>query len=154
MEEVSDNNNEDNADNNLVNVDEVSAKTPQKKRKESKRNNIYVEVISYLNQKTGKNYSHKSAANQKLINGRVSEGRTFEDFIRVIDIKCEQWIDNPKMSEYLRPATLFAQKNFENYVNEKLKPISQKQSDPRDYEIALNKWIANGGDPDEFDYGK
>src|SRR5699024_603658 len=42
-----------------------------KKDKEEIKN-IYVEIIEYLNRKTGKRYSPKSAANQKLINGRIS----------------------------------------------------------------------------------
>lgn len=158
---VNANNNQVNDDKN-PNSDEVdddneSAETPQKKRKENKRNNnsdIYKKIISYLNRKTGKKFSYKSAANQKLINGRMSEGRTVEDFLHVIDVKCEQWLNNPQMHEYLRPSTLFGQKNFENYVNEELKSNAIKQSDPRDKEIEFQQWIANGGDPDEFDWGK
>ncbi|MEK4442397.1 conserved phage C-terminal domain-containing protein [Niallia sp. FSL K6-0077] len=154
--------NEVNVDNNSVNDDinpeNVDSNTiKEKKVKESKRNkdnNVYVEILSYLNEKTGKNYSHKSEANKKLINGRMNEGRTVEDFKRVIDVKCEEWLQDEKMSQYLRPATLFSQKNFENYVNQKSKTDSKKQpqQDIRDKEIAFSKFIAAGGNPDEFDW--
>lgn len=113
--------------------------------------NIYEAIISYLNQKANKKFSHKSAANQKLINGRISEGRNIDDFKKVIDVKVNHWLDDPKMNEYLRPSTLFAQKNFENYLNQKPKD-QQKQHDPRDKEIALQQWIQEGKDPDEFDW--
>lgn len=155
--------NEVNVDNNSVN-DDINPEnvdnntTKEKKVKESKRNkdnNVYVEILSYLNEKTGKNYSHKSEANKKLINGRMNEGRTVEDFKRVIDVKCEEWLQDEKMSQYLRPATLFSQKNFENYVNQKFKSDTNQQKqtkDFRDKDIAFSKFVAAGGDPSEFDW--
>jgi uncharacterized phage protein (TIGR02220 family) len=155
--------NEINVDNNSVN-DDINPEnvdnntTKEKKVKESKRNkdnNVYVEILSYLNEKTGKNYSHKSEANKKLINGRMNEGRTVEDFKRVIDVKCEEWLQDEKMSQYLRPATLFSQKNFENYVNQKFKSDTNQQKqtkDFRDKDIAFSKFVAAGGDPSEFDW--
>lgn len=154
---------EDNVDNNSVN-DDINPEnddintTKEKKVKEKKRNkdnNVYVEILSYLNEKAGKNYSHKSEANKKLINGRMNEGRTVDDFKRVIDVKCEEWLKDEKMSQYLRPATLFSQRNFENYVNQKSKSDINQQKpkrDIRDKEIEFSKWVANGGDPNEFDW--
>lgn len=139
---------------NLENEDKNSTK--EIKRKESKRNkdmSVYEEVISYLNEKAGKNFSYKSEANKKLINGRMAEGRTIEHFKHVIDVKCEEWLNNQEMNEYLRPATLFAQKNFENYVNQKLKK-AKKTSDPRDKEIEFQRWVEEGNNPDEFDWTK
>lgn len=150
-------NSRDNVDNNSVfngvNVDNNATK--ESKVKESKGNKdigIYEEIISLLNNKAGKRFSSKSAANKKLINGRMSEGRTLEDFIHVIDVKCSQWIDDPKMNEYLRPSTLFAQKNFENYVNEKKIFENKNLIDPRDKDIEFQKWIAEGNDPDDFNW--
>lgn len=149
-----------NADNNPVNDDineeiEDINPTKEKKVKESKGNkdiNVYQEIITYLNEKAGKNYSYKSAANKRLINGRMSEGRTVEDFKHVIEVKCEQWLKDEKMCEYLRPATLFSQKNFENYVNQGSVKKQNIPVDPRDKEIEFSKWTASGGDPDAFDW--
>lgn len=118
-----------------------------------KKENIYVEIISYLNEKTGKRFSPKSQANRKLINGRLSEDRTLEDFKQVIDTKVEQWLGNEKMDTYLRPSTLFRPGKFEEYLNEKpVKKSTEKKSDPRDKEIAFQEWMAEGGEPDEFDW--
>lgn len=145
--------NPENDDNNSENDDRNATKEIKVNESKEKKNNICKDVISYLNEKTGKRYIHKSEANKKLINGRIGEGRTIEDFIHVIDVKCEQWLNDPKWSEYLRPSTLFAQRNFENYVNEKLKKQTGTQKkDIRDKEIEFQKHITAGGDPDEFDW--
>lgn len=77
----------------------------------------YREIIDYLNAKTGKHYSARSRANQEHMSARLKEGRTVEDFKRVIDIKCFQWLDDSKMAQYLRPETLFSGK-FDRYLNE------------------------------------
>ena len=79
-------------------------------------------IIEYLNVKASKNFKASTAATRKFINGRLLEGYTFEDFKRVIDVKATQWLNNPDMNVYLRPSTLFAPKNFENYLNENIKP--------------------------------
>lgn len=123
-----------------------------KERKEKGKGNIYADIIKYLNQKAGKNFSHKSKANQRLISGRVSEGRTSDDFRYVIDTKVSHWLDDPKMNEYLRPATLFSQKNFENYLNQKPRQEDEAPPDIRDKEIEFAKWQAEGKNPDEFDW--
>ncbi|PIC70823.1 hypothetical protein CSV77_05795 [Sporosarcina sp. P16b] len=75
-------------------------------------------VIQYLNDKTGKQFKPQSAATRKFINGRIKEGYTQEDFIRVIDLKTKQWLNRHEFSSFLRPSTLFNATNFENYVNE------------------------------------
>ncbi|HDT6292693.1 TPA: conserved phage C-terminal domain-containing protein [Staphylococcus aureus] len=80
----------------------------------------YKEIIDYLNEKTGKKFSHKSKANQKLIQARFNEDNSKEDFFTVIDNMTAQWKGNPKMDEYLRPKTLFSG-NFDNYKNQTAK---------------------------------
>jgi uncharacterized phage protein (TIGR02220 family) len=74
-------------------------------------------ATSYLNQKTGSRYSHKTKATRKRIGARYKEGHRAKHFKRVIDTKCSQWLNDPKMRKYLRPETLFGTK-FEGYLNE------------------------------------
>lgn len=76
----------------------------------------YNDIVSYLNEKAGKRYKPTSKKIQSLISARMNEGFTLEDFKAVIDIKCAQWLHDAKMSEYLRPSTLFGTK-FEEYLN-------------------------------------
>lgn len=79
-------------------------------------NNIYSRVIEYLNQKTSKNFKSTTKKTQTLIQARMNEGFTYEDFIQVIDIKTKEWLNNKEMEQYLRPETLFGTK-FEGYLN-------------------------------------
>lgn len=101
----------------------------------------YREIIGYLNEKTGKHYSARSRANQEHMSARLKEGRTVEDFKRVIDIKCFQWLDDPKMSQYLRPETLFSGK-FDRYLNEEFK-VTRKGPNGWEYTVT--------DEPDELD---
>lgn len=77
----------------------------------------YQEILDYLNSKIGTSYRASSKATQRLIKARVNEGFKVDDFKKVIDIKVAAWKNDPKMSQYLRPATLFGTK-FESYLNE------------------------------------
>ena len=77
-----------------------------------------VQVISYLNEKAGTKYRPTTAKTKSVINARLAEGFTVEDFKIVIDKKCAEWIGDEKMERYLRPETLFGTK-FEGYLNAK-----------------------------------
>ncbi|NRD79797.1 conserved phage C-terminal domain-containing protein [Bacillus sp. BRMEA1] len=78
----------------------------------------FVEIIHYLNEKTKSDYKLSTMKTQDLIRARLSEGFTLEDFKKVIDIKTAEWLEDPQMCKYLRPATLFGSK-FEAYLNQK-----------------------------------
>lgn len=77
---------------------------------------IYKEIVSYLNEKTGKQFKHSSQKTQSAIHARLAEGFKLDDFRAVIDKKCADWLGDKKMEEYLRPETLFGTK-FEGYLN-------------------------------------
>ena len=101
---------------------ETSKEKPDKEKtfKENKNQAIVEEIISYLNEKTGKHFTSKNKQTIKFINGRLSEGYTIEDFKKVIDNRCEKWLNDEKMNEYLRPSTLFRPSKFEAYYNDVL----------------------------------
>lgn len=73
------------------------------------------DIIDYLNItcKTSFKYSKNSI---KHINARLKDGFSPDEIKDVIDFKFKQWGNDPKMSEYLRPETLFGSK-FESYLN-------------------------------------
>ena len=79
--------------------------------------NIYINILSFLNEKTGKNFKHNSQKTRKLINARLREGYTEKDFYTVIENKCKDWLKDEKMNKYLCPDTLFGTK-FEKYLNQ------------------------------------
>lgn len=99
-------------------------------KEEDKDNNIcvpYKEIITYLNEKTGKKLRWDVKSNQKEIKARFNEGYTLDDFKTVIDKKYHEWGRKPTKEElqrgvndmriYLRPKTLFGS-NFDVYLNQ------------------------------------
>lgn len=90
-------------------------------------NNIYVEVIEFLNREAKTRYKPNVQATRRLINARIQEGFTLDDFKTVIQTKCKEWGKDPQMKKYIRPTTLFAASKFESYLNqaEPLKPKEQ-----------------------------
>ena len=82
----------------------------------NKNKELYTSVIAYLNEKAGTKYRPTTGKTQTLIRARLAEGFTLDDFKTVIDKKCAEWLNDPKMNQYLRPETLFSPK-FEGYLN-------------------------------------
>src|SRR5690625_2667253 len=70
----------------------------------------YKEIIDYLNEQTGRRYSHKATKNQDLIRARWNEGFRLQDFKEDIDTKVKDWKNDSKMNKNLTPATLINNK--------------------------------------------
>lgn len=113
----------------------------------------YKEIIDYLNEKTHSHYKHTTKATQRIINGRLSENFTVDDFKRVIDVKTEQWSNDKKMSAYLRPETLFAASHFESYLNEAMQTVKPESKYPGISEKMAKETGKNIGAADGYDYG-
>jgi uncharacterized phage protein (TIGR02220 family) len=88
---------------------------PHTRTKEHKKD-IYsqdsLEVLSYLNQKTGRRY--RDASN---IEARLKDGGTVEECKAIVDKKSKDkyFIENP---QYLNPITLFRKSHWDRYLNE------------------------------------
>ncbi|WP_257153990.1 conserved phage C-terminal domain-containing protein [Bacillus toyonensis] len=100
---------------------------PSDQKERSKDCIPYENIVSYLNEKVGKSFKHKTAKTRSLIKARYKDGFTIDDFKRVIDIKTAQWLKDSNMNPYLRPETLFGTK-FEGYLNEKIKGVGSNAS--------------------------
>ncbi|MDX1285541.1 MAG: conserved phage C-terminal domain-containing protein, partial [Draconibacterium sp.] len=87
--------------------------------------NINRDIIDYLNEKSGKDFKYSTKKTTSCIKARMEEGFTIEDFKKVIDNKVEDWSNDTKMNEYLRPETLFGNK-FEGYLN-RIKPVTNNK---------------------------
>ncbi len=93
--------------------------------KDSIDKDIYKSIVDYLNQKTGQKYKPSTKKTQTCIHARLAEGFTEDDFKKVIDNKCAEWIGT-EWEKYLRPETLFGTK-FESYLNAKIYDKGAKQ---------------------------
>ena len=96
--------------------EKANAKAKEKKIDNALLAQAATQIIGRLNEQTGANYRPESKATQTKIHARLAEGYTVEDFVAVIDKKCAEWLNDPKMRAYLRPETLFGTK-FESYLN-------------------------------------
>ena len=74
-------------------------------------------IVAYLNEVCGTSYRPTSQKTKRLVSARLKEGFTVDDFKRVIRVKADAWLKDPRMRQYLRPETLFGTK-FESYLNE------------------------------------
>ena len=85
----------------------------------------YKEIIDYLNEKANRQFkvveSHK-----RHIRARWNEGYRLEDFKKVVDNKVQEWLNDSKMNQYLRPQTLFGTK-FDSYLNTTTKLNTSKK---------------------------
>ena len=92
----------------------------------------YKEIVDYLNEKTGKNFKHKTAKTRRLIEARWNQDFRLDDFKKVIDTKTDEWL-NTDSDKYLRPETLFGTK-FEGYLNQKTQPSGMDQLNRMKYD--------------------
>ena len=75
-------------------------------------------IITHLNDTLGTSYKTSSKKTLDLINARLNDGFTLEDFKRVHIIKSAEW-NGSEMQKYLRPSTLYGTK-FEQYLNQQM----------------------------------
>ena len=75
------------------------------------------EILDYFKEKTGREFTTDSPGIDNMII-LLKKGNLVRAFKWVIDAKCEDWLNNPKMDKYLTLNTLFGD-NFENYIKEK-----------------------------------
>lgn len=95
--------------------------------------NIYSEIVNYLNLTAGKNFKPTLKVAQQKIDARLKEGYTPEDFKKVIDVKCKKWLGT-KWADYLTPTTLFGDK-FGIYLNENIN--SNKTKTEKTYDTII-----------------
>lgn len=76
---------------------------------------IISKVLIRLNDCAGTDY-RMSASSKECISQRIKEGYELQDFYKVIEKKCRQWL-NTERAQFLRPITLFGKK-FDIYLNE------------------------------------
>lgn len=97
-------------------------------------------VLDHFNQMTNSNYGKggKTKTTLGYIRGRLSEDYSPEDLMLVVDYLTEKWAKDPKMSDYLRPKTLFAPENCVEYFDK-----AKKWDTAGRPAWANGKWVSN-----------
>jgi len=103
--------------NNIKNIKNV---------KNVEESNIICRVVEYLNLKTSRKFRVTDKV-KKLVQARLNETFTEDDFYTVIDNMALRWLQDQKMSRFLRPETLFSNK-FDGYLNESPRPYRPKMT--------------------------
>jgi uncharacterized phage protein (TIGR02220 family) len=91
-------------------------KEAKKVESEIDMNEVYENIISYLNQKASTGYKSETNSYRTFINARFKAGYKIEDFYKVIDNKSNEWLGTD-FQKFLRPETLFGNK-FDSYLNQ------------------------------------
>lgn len=109
--------------NNVNSAKKVVSKSTKKVKKEPTpkiaevdMNEVYESIISYLNNKAQTGFKSQTNSYRGFINARIKNGYKIEDFYKVIDNKCNEWMGTD-FQKFLRPETLFGNK-FDSYLNQ------------------------------------
>jgi len=105
-------------------------------------------ILRYLNDAKRKMTGNQSltgyretTAVKRMINARLKEKFSVEDFKKVIDHKAIIW-KGSKMAEYLRPSTLFSATHFSEYLCESesyIKPSESKPNQEKDKRSSFDR---------------
>ena len=106
-----------------------------------------ISTIDFLNKKAGRKFKH-TETNITPIVARLKDGFTSKDIAQVIIYKVNDWNNDPKMSKYLRPETLFRPSKFESYLNEIEAEKAVKEANP-DHSSLINKEYKETENPKE-----
>ncbi len=118
-----------------VSFPECTSKKTNKKKSKTHPEEVR-QIVEYFNHVCGTNYKYQSKATAEMINARLNDGFTVEDFHKVIDKKHAEWSNDSYWCKFLRPETLFRPSHFESYLNQRNTPadentngITQKMSE-------------------------
>ncbi len=92
-----------------------------------------VKILTALNSICFKSF-RPTKFNLGFINARLNDGYEYEDFLKVIKFKHEEWSHDPKMSAYVQPSTLFNGK-MDQYIQQAQNALKPK-IDPLDAFLA------------------
>ena len=90
---------------------------PAQEGKPSRLQTEAAEVLTFLNERTGRHFRAKKAALAPIM-ARLKEGYSASECRAVIARKVREWSADDRMRPYLRPATLFGAEKFAQYVGE------------------------------------
>lgn len=74
-------------------------------------------ILTDLNERTKSRFQATDKATHLIVT-LLKKGYMVEDFKRVHEVKCGQWLGNDKMEHCLRPSTLYAPSHFDEYLAE------------------------------------
>lgn len=98
-------------------------------------------VLEHLNAATGSSFRDAKNSTGR-IKARLAEDYTVDDLLLVVDYLTAKWLHDPKMSDYLRPSTLFGPENCAEYF-----AMAKKWRDSGKPENVNGKWVRSAAQP-------
>ncbi|MFH2030300.1 MAG: conserved phage C-terminal domain-containing protein [Bacteroidota bacterium] len=110
-------------------------------------NIIVREIVEDLNNVVDSNYKYTTKLTISLINARLKDGFTLDDFKAVHRKMFKCWFNKPDYVRFLRPETLYGNK-FEGYLNQK--EVNNLMSDVSIHNKAvIEGWLKKKGQENE-----
>jgi len=101
-----------------------------KLEKQAREQEAYT-VLEVLNEVSGRKY-RATDGNLSIIKARLSEpGVDVAEAIKMVRRQAKIWMPDPKMSEYVRPETLFGKSKFDGYFANRDLPIQKPHPQPQ-----------------------
>ena len=94
---------------------------------ETDATSLSLDLIDYLNSKTGSGYTLEENTIDR-VRALLGSGYTPNQLRTVIDKKCADWLNDSKMRGYLRPSTLFGEK-FPEYLAAPMPLAAERELD-------------------------
>lgn len=105
-------------ENTTENTTEITGKDscPVSAKPDSDSSEDAFRVLEHLNRAAGLRYQ-KSKSSLGPIRGRLSEDFSTDELILTVDYTIAKWSEDPKMSEFVRPETIFRPGKFPGYLS-------------------------------------
>lgn len=105
-------------ENTTENTTEITGKDscPVSAKPDSDSSEDAFRVLEHLNRAAGLRYQ-KSKSSLGPIRGRLSEDFSADELILTVDYTIAKWSEDPKMSEFVRPETIFRPGKFPGYLS-------------------------------------
>jgi len=100
------------------------------------------QIINNLNCVLNKNYKATTGSTIKLIEAKLKQGFTVEDFEKVHIVKFAEW-NGTDYQKYLRPETLYGAK-FETYLNQELSDYDKAKAICKAQGITMSELMNQG----------
>ena len=112
-------------------------------------------VVGELNRLTGSAFSPRTKTTIKAIRKLLNDKFTVDDFLTVVNFCYDSWATDPKMSQFLTPASIFRTEKFEDKLERAKNLVGSSSRPATDEEIieAANALYVDGppGQDDDFE---
>ena len=124
---------------------------PPKPPKEAKTPTVdCITIFVELNDLTGSKFRPEGSALAMLMQRLAQSDVTADGVLQMVRRQVKLWKDDPKMSQFLRPTTLFNQTKFNEYYAAREQPIRELQTgkpNPRNFGIVGETTYGDGAKP-------